>query len=209
MRSVDSQTSNYLNARAGLITRRFVYVFAKDRTTGDIVPGGFWNGPYTVNVDVISGQTGVAETRTYYGSGSLIDVDDINLVSDLTIQTLRIMLTQSNADVNNIMRGYDVRNAPIEVHYGLFDLSTRLLVNKPWPHFVGQINKSPLKRGKASGSGGATVEAVSRSRELTVTNPAKKSDETQKLRSGDRFRQYSNVAGEWSIWWGEKKNDNS
>jgi hypothetical protein len=42
-------------------------------------------------------------------------------------------------------------------------------------------------------------------RELTRTNPAKRSDETQRLRSGDRFRRYSGTAYQWPIWWGEAK----
>jgi hypothetical protein len=80
------------------------------------------------------------------------------------------------------------------------------LVDPPYPHFVGFINKAPVTRAKTGGSGGAVAESVSRTRELTVINPAKKSDETQRLRSNDRFRRYAGVAGNWSIWWGEKKN---
>lgn len=212
MRSVGANTVNYLNGRAGLITRYFVWLIAKDRTTGADQSAGFWNGPYPVSVTVVSGQTGVPETRDYVGAGSLISVDDINLVSDMTIQTLRVKLTQTNSSVNNAIRGYDARNGKIEVHYGLLDKSTRLLVDTPYPHFVGTVNKVALTRGKAGSSGGVGLECVSRNRELTIINPAKKSDETQKLRTiigggPDRLRKYINVTDEWSIWWGELKND--
>jgi hypothetical protein len=205
MRSVDSNTQNYLTARDGVITRRFVWIIAKNRTTGAEEPAGFWNGEYAIDVEVVSGQSGLPETRTYEGAGSLLTVDDINLVSDLTIQTLRVKLSQTNAAVNNAIRGYDPRNAKIEVHYGLLDIASRKLVSRPLPHFVGIINKLPVTRAKAGGSGGVVAEAVSRTRELTITNPAKKSDETQKLRGGDRLRKYSSVAGSWSIFWGEQK----
>lgn len=205
MRSVDSNTAAYLNAREGTITRRFVWIIAKNRGTGAEETAGFWNGEFAIDVEVISGQTGLPETRTYTGAGSLLQPDDINLVSDLTIQTTRIKLSQTNAAVNNAIRGYDARNAKIEIHYGLLDLATRLLVARPLPHFVGVINKAPVTRPKVGGSGGVVAEAVSRTRELTIINPAKKSDETQKLRSGDRFRKYGSVAGSWSIFWGEKK----
>jgi hypothetical protein len=104
MRSVDSNTQNYLTARDGVITRRFVWIIAKNRTTGAEEPAGFWNGEYAIDVEVVSGQSGLPETRTYEGAGSLLTVDDINLVSDLTIQTLRVKLSQTNAAVNNAIR---------------------------------------------------------------------------------------------------------
>lgn len=206
MRSgIGPNTVDYLNARDGVVTRRFVWIIAKNRISGAEESAGFWNGEFAITTTVISGQTGLPEERLYSGAGSLIGVDDVNLVSDLTIQTLRIKLSQTNAAVNNAIRGYDARGAKIEVHYGLLDLNTRLLVDTPYPHFVGLINKAPITRPKVGGSGGVVAEAVSRTRELTIVNPAKKSDETQKLRSGDRFRKYSSVAGTWSIFWGEKK----
>ena len=49
------------------------------------------------------------------------------------------------------------------------------------------------------------IEVVSVTRELTRTNPGKRSDETQRLRSGDRFRRYTSTAQHWPIWWGEAK----
>ncbi len=207
MRSVGANTVNYVNGRAGVITRQFVWLIAKNRGTGADETVGFWNGPYDISVNVISGQTGNPEIRTYVGAGSLLEIDDIALVSDLTIQTLRVKLTQTNAAVNNAIRGYDSRNAKIEVHYGLFDKATRLLVDLPYPHFVGEVNKAPITRAKVGTSGGVIAECVSRVRELTRINPAKKSDETQKLRSGDRFRRYSGVADQWAIWWGEEKSN--
>ncbi|RUW55619.1 hypothetical protein EOA32_00960 [Mesorhizobium sp. M1A.F.Ca.ET.072.01.1.1] len=182
-------------------------MIGKDRTTGAEVSGGFSNWEFNVDAEVISGQTRLPVVRTYVGLGSLIDVDDIALVSDLSIQTVRIKLSQTNASVNNMIRGYDARNAKVEIHYGLLDLDTRKLVARPLPHFVGIVNKAPVTRPKTGSSGGVALECVSRTRELTIINPAKKSDETQKLRSGDRLRQYSGVAGSWSIYWGEKKQD--
>lgn len=207
MRSADADTVAYLTARKGTITARFLWLIAKDRTTGADETAGFWNGTTNVTVQVISGQTGLPETRTYVGAGSLIAVDDINLVSDLTVQTVRIKMSQSNDAVNNAIRGYDARNAKCEIHYLLFDLATELPVGLQAPHFVGEINKAPITRAKVNSSGGVQAEAVSRTRELTIGNPAKRSDETQRVRGGgsDRFRKYSGTAGQWSIWWGEDK----
>lgn len=54
------------------------------------------------------------------------------------------------------------------------------------------------------GEGGVELAVVSHTRMLTRTNPAKRSDESQKLRQGDRLRRYSGVAGEIEFFWMEK-----
>jgi len=204
--NINASTVNYLNARKGIIERTFVWMIVKNRSSGAIEEVGFCNYPYDVAATVISGQTGLPVLRNYVGAGALLEVEDINLVSDLTIQTLRAKFSQSNAEVNNAIRGYDARNGKIEVHYGLLDLSTRLLVDTPYPHFVGIINKAPIKRAKVGASGGVGLEAVSRTRELTITNPNVKSDEFQQHRfPGDDFRKYGTVAHQWAVWWGEAK----
>lgn len=204
--NINVKTVDYLNARAGIITRSFVWLIVKNRLSGAIEEVGFSNYPYDVTADVISGQTGGVVSRTYHGAGALLDVGEVNLVSDLTIQTVRVQLSQTNNDVNSAIRGYDARNGKLEIHYGLLDTNTRLLVDTPYPHFVGIINKAPLKRAAVGSSGGVGLEAMSRTRELTVTNPNVKSDQFQLNRfPGDNFRQYGTVAGQWGIWWGEEK----
>lgn len=206
MRDYDAATIAYLNARQGTIERKFVYFIGKNRTTGEQEEVGFSNLPYTVTIGVISGKTGVLVNRDYVGAGALLDVDDVDDVSDLTIRQLSINLTQTNSAVNNAIRGYDTRNAWVEYHKGLFKLDTRNLVAPPMPSFSGFLNKSPIKRAKVGSSGGVQVTAVSRVRELTITNPAMKSDEYQQFRfPGDRFRKYSSVAGLWPVSWGEEK----
>jgi hypothetical protein len=79
------------------------------------------------------------------------------------------------------------------------------LVAAPVPRFDGQVNGAPIDTPAVGGEGGVKLSVVSHTRVLTRTNAAKKSDETQKLRSGDRFRRYSAVAGQWDYWWGEAK----
>lgn len=203
MRSVDSATAAHLQARAGTIPRDFLWIEGKNRETGAAESIGFWNDLDTVTVTVISGETGLPAARDYVGSGTLISADAIPLVSDLTIRTIRIRLSQIDEGVAQAIRGYDPRLAHVEFHRGLFDPDTRNLVAPPLPHFLGRINAAPIQTPPAGSDGSITLSVVSHSRELTRTNAAKKSDETQKRRSGDRFRRYSDVAGEWNVPWGQ------
>jgi hypothetical protein len=70
---------------------------------------------------------------------------------------------------------------------------------------LGFVNAAPEEIAGADGQSQLKIEVVSVTRELTRTNPAKRSDETQRLRSGDRLHRYSGTAHQWPIWWGEAK----
>ena len=65
------------------------------------------------------------------------------------------------------------------------------------------MNKAQLSTPKTGDEGGIDLTCVSHIREMTRTNPAKKSDETQKRRSGDRFRRYIGTVNV-DLFWGQK-----
>lgn len=205
MRSVDSATSAYLQARGGVVVRDLLWISAKDRDTGETASVGFWNDLDSVTLDVVSGETGATVTRTYHGSGTLISISPIPLTSDLTVRTITITLSHVSSAVAQAIRGYDPRFGHVEIHRALYDLSTRGLVAPPVPHFVGKINGAPMSTPRPGEEGEISLSVVSHSRELTRTNPLKRSDETQKRRNGDRFRMYSGVAGQWEFFWGDEK----
>lgn len=205
MRSVDGTTSAYLTARKGVVVRDLLWITAKERDTGNPVSVGFWNDIDSVTLTVISGETGASVSRTYHGSSTLISISPIPLISDLTVRTITITLSRISTQVQQAIRGYDPRFGHVEIHRALFDLATRELVAAPVPHFVGSINGAPMAVPRPGEEGSITLSVVSHSRELTRINPLKRSDETQKRRSGDRFRQYSGVAGLWDFFWGDEK----
>jgi hypothetical protein len=205
MRSVDSATAAAIQSRRGHIPRYFVWIEGKNRTSGALETMGLWNGEDTVEVTVVNPDTGLPVTRTYHAGGSLLNMDPIPAVSDLSVRTIQVGLSQINAAVQQAIRGYDPRLGKVQIHRGLFDLDTRALVANPVPLFDGQVNGAPIETPAAGEEGGIALDIVSHTRVLTRTNAAKRSDETQKLRSGDRFRRYSGVAGQWDFFWGEEK----
>ncbi|PYE89573.1 hypothetical protein [Phyllobacterium leguminum] len=205
MRSVDIATAAAYQSRRAHIPRYFVWIEAKNRSTGGLEMMGLWNGEDTVTVTVVDPGTGLPSTRVYHAGGSLLNIDPIPAVSDLSVRTIQIGLSQINAAVQQAIRGYDVRLAKVQIHRGLLDLETRLLVGNPLSLWDGQVNGAPVDTPAVGEEGGIALSVVSHTRMLTRTNPAKRSDETQKLRGGDRARRYSGVAGEWAFWWGEEK----
>lgn len=210
MKELDPAVQAHLAARKGTQAVRFVWVEAKNRSTGAVETMGLSQLDDTTTETVINGRTLLPTSRVYQGVGANLRVPPIPLTTDFTVRTIRVGLSQISAAAQQLVRGYETRRAPIEIHLGYCDPETGLLLAPPRPIFVGWVNGNPITTPAANSEGGIDVECVSYVRKLTFTNPAKRSDEQQKLRQNDRFRRYTDVAGGWvaNISWGEEGGKN-
>lgn len=189
-----------------MVPRRFLWVRPMTFATPPVAatPVGIWTGDYPVAVTVMDGQTGTNTTRTYIGVGSKLKIPPIPRVSDLTIQTLSVKLSQLEPSTSNMVRANNVRFAKVDIHEGLFSTETRLIVANPELVFIGEVDGDPIETPSAGEVGSLTLQIVSDAiRSLTVTNPAKRSYEMQNGRSGDQFSRYSNTVGNIDLTWGE------
>lgn len=205
MRSLDVATQTAIRDRSKIAIRNFVLVDAKDDDS-DLVRFGFTDYGENVTLNIVDGRTQAVVSRDYYGDdGPLISIDPIPLKIGLEIPTVQVILSNLHPQVQDMIRNHNIRNVQVQIHRAYLDLDSMLPVANPRCRLLGLVNGAPIDTGSMGGSGTATLECVSHTRELTRTNPAKRSDETQKLRAIDRFRKYGSVAGEWDIFWGEEK----
>lgn len=188
----------------GIVPRKFFWATVRDRGTGSAVEVGFWNGDDTVTLDVISGQTGLPVTRTYVG-GVDLQVGNIPRVSDMTVQTISVSMSAIDLTVQQMVRSYNARLAPVEIHTGLLDPDSRLPVSPAEVEFLGQIDEAPIETAAVGGE--SRIPFAVRSDGilmLTRTNPKKRSYEAQKRRQGDEWGLYANSVGTWRVPWGEE-----
>ncbi|WP_265518973.1 hypothetical protein [Nitratireductor luteus] len=188
----------------GILPRKFFWVTVRDRVDGSEEEVGLWSGDDTITVDVISGQTGLPVTRTYVG-GVDLQVGNIPRVSDMTIQTIDVSVSAIDSTVQLMVRGYDARLAPVEIHTGVLDPDTRLPVSPAEVEFLGQIDEAPIETAAVGGE--SRIPFAVRSDGilmLTRTNPKKRSYEAQKRRQGDEWGLYANSVGTWRVPWGEE-----
>lgn len=206
VRALDAATQVAVRDRArGVIVRNFVGATVKDGS-GNLVFFGFTDFGEDVTLNVVDIETGSTVSRTFYGDNAPMQkLDPIPLKVGLEVDTTHVVLNQIHPIVQQMARGHDCRNAKVQIWRGYLDPATMLLVAAPRSRRIGQINGLPIVTPAAGGQGNVTLKVVSHTRELTRTNPAKKSDETYRLRDGDRFGQYAGTAGQWEIWWGELK----
>lgn len=203
MRSYDAATLAALSTRAGVVVRILVWVEARNRTTGLPETLGLWTGAddraFTIG----------AATRTYAGAGGIMDIPPIKLQTGLAVRMLRLSLSPIATEVGDMIRTYDSRFAPIEIHRALFSPGDGSLIAEPHRVWKGFIDEVEVKETATPGEATCEVAAVSSARLLTRTLPLKASDASQQLRSGDRFRRYADVSGKVDVWWGEMKGGGS
>jgi len=202
MRQLSSANLSALADRA-IVARDFLWIVARDRTSGESVADGLWSDAGTITADVINPDTGLSVSRTWYGSGTLIQIDDIPLVANVTVQQIAIRMSQINARVETLIRQYDVRQGRVEIYRGLFNPSTRALVAPAPCRFVGFVDQCEIKTPRAGEVGEVVLTCTSHTQEMTRSNPDTRSHESQTRRSAtDDFYRDVSVVASWEMFWG-------
>lgn len=196
MRQYSATAQAYFASRNGYVARILFWVKARNRTTGAEELLGLWNGDEDRNF-VIGGQT-----RLYYRAGAMLRVPPITTQTGTGVRVQRLTVSPISDPVAQLLRGYDPRLAPVEMHRALFDPLTGLLIEEPHRVYKGAIDAAPIPTAKAGGEAMSEISLVSAARSLTKTSAQKKSDNTQRLRGGDRLHRYIDVSGSVEPNWG-------
>jgi hypothetical protein len=205
MRSVDNVTADFLaNApRNGIIQRDLVSIVGKHRSTGAERMFCFWSGLDTYAINVVSGETGAVVSRDFVGDGSIIRVGKTTRRSGLEYKNKTITLSMAHPEVELMVRGYDLRMAPIEFHVGILDPASHLFAANPVVDYMGFINEPNDVRPAPGSEGGVTLSCLSHSVELTNINPLRRAHVVQNQRSGDGLYKYLSIISEVNVTWGQ------
>lgn len=205
MRAISPENQAALAARS-LVYRDFIWFVARNRETLAPVTVGFWSDLENVNTFVINPDTGTPAARNYYGAGGLITVSDIPSVSVIQVQDVHIRMSQLDEMVENAVRLYDIKQARVEIHRGLFDPVSHDLVSPAVVRFVGFVNLVEIHTPAENQDGYVDITCVSHTQELMRSNPATRSHEDQKMRAaGDNFFIDAAVVSDWDLDWGAIK----
>ncbi|MGB3490772.1 MAG: hypothetical protein WBA62_22005 [Xanthobacteraceae bacterium] len=205
MRSFSPTLQNALLNRA-IVFRDFLWLIPRDMETGNPAPYGFWSGAVDVSAQVINPLSGSAVTRNFEGAGALISISDIPAVSNITVQTVTIRISQLNDDAQAVVRGYDLKQARVEIYSGYFDPSSRSLLEPAETRFQGFVDFVDIHTPKEGDDGYTELTCSGHTSELTRTNPDTRSHDSQQLRlAGDAFFKDVTAVGDWNIFWGQKQ----
>ncbi|MET4199059.1 hypothetical protein ABIA95_003059 [Bradyrhizobium sp. LA8.1] len=206
-RSIDppGHSENYVLLQGRrLVARDFVWFVVRDFETGNPVEDGYWSDVGAIDAEVIDPDSGSVVTRTFAAAGGLIKISDIPYVSNLTVQTVQITLSQVATRVNDLLRGYDCKQGKVQIFRGLFDPATMAMNGPAFPRFAGTIDQAPIKTPPAGEEGDVTVTCTGNTVELTRANSDTRSDASQKLRQADDdFYSDTATVSDWEIYWGK------
>lgn len=197
MRTYDLQTLDYIANSPGVIVRLLAWVRAKNRTTGAEEAMGLWTGDdhQVLAID------GVA--RLYYGAGGVLGIDPITMRSGVVVGMQTVTLSPLAPEVAQMIRGYDTRLAPVDLHRAFFEPVSGVLVDVPQRIFRGWIDKVQVRTPEVGGNATVEVTLASNARALTRGLALKKSDESLRVRAPtDGFFRYADVS-DAKVWWGE------
>lgn len=204
-RYITPENASALAARR-LVARDFLWLVVRNRETGASVSDGLWSDVGNVTAQVINPDTGATDTRNWYGSGTLVAIDDIPLVANLSVQNVNIRLSQLDDRINDLIRLYDPKQGRVEVYRGLFDPDSRQMVAPAECRFVGFIDSVDIQTPTENEEGGVILTCASHTQEMTRGNPDTRSDASQRKRNAtDNFYQDTSTAGEWSLFWGSQQ----
>lgn len=205
MRSISAANQLALEQRQ-LVARDFLWLVARDRQSGSPVTEGLWSDVGNIAAAVVNPDTGIAQTRNWYGTSSLISIDDIPLVANLSVQNVSLRMSQVHEEVQRIVRDYDCRQARVEIYRGLFDPATRLMVAPAECRFIGFVDKIEIRTPAENQDGSVVMVCASHTQEFTRSNPETRSHASQVLRDpNDTFYKDAATVEDWELFWGSEK----
>ncbi len=204
MRAISANNQAALEA-GRLVARDFIWIKARSYDTGSPFSYGFWSGAGDITSPVIDPDTGSVVNRSFEGAGSLIEVSAVPLVANISVRNATITLSQIDDAVAMVVRGYDLKQARVEIFRGLFSPETRNLVDPAFARFVGFVDDIEITTPPEGEAGAIVLTCASHTQEMTRSNPDTRSHESQLRRSAtDNFYQDSTTVGEWEFFWGGK-----
>jgi hypothetical protein len=204
MRALSPENQAALSERR-LVARDFLWIKARTFDTGEPFSYGFWSDVGNVAAPVLDPDTNTDVVRNFEGAGSLIEVSDIPLVSNISVWNATITLSQIDEAVESVVRGYDLKQAGVEIYRGLFSPETRNLVAPAFCRFVGFVDDIEITTPEEGEAGSIVLTCASHTQEMTRSNPDTRSNDSQKCRTAsDNFYQDTTTVGEWEFFWGGK-----
>lgn len=198
MRNYSPVTAAYFATRSPILAHLLVWISARNRTSGAVETIGFWTGADHQNF-VIDGQT-----RLYYAAGGLLSVDPLKWRTGLTVRTQRMTFAQVAPEVEQLIRGYNPRHAPVEMHRALFDPLSETLVDTPHLLLRGYIDKVSVTTPAKGSAGDISVEIASAARALTRPLNRYRSDAALTSRNAsDTFRKWASTTDKIEVPWGK------
>jgi hypothetical protein len=211
MKTYSTAIANYRAARQEFWQIDLLSFKVKDRTTGDPHWFHFSSRDDDEAITVIDQTTGSTDLRSYFGGGHIVAMDQLVRSEGTGVRNFALVLSGVSQAVQDMIQGYECRDAVFEWRIGEGEDSTGLLVDTPvleFEGFVATIDREDAALAIDGDDAGATtmfkVSVVSHIDTLQRANADMRSPEVGQERSGDDIFLYTAESNTWEILWGKK-----
>lgn len=198
MPEFDSTIEEQLAERQATSAEVMIWITARNRETDAPESIGFWTGDD--HRDFVIG----GDTRTYLGAGSVIETGPLRATIGLDVMYFRVTMPPFLDEVRQALKVYDPRHAPVEVHSVVLHPETGRPLGPPKRRVKGVLHSAPESLGGKNEASETELVIATSVRFLTNTMALYRSNAALQDRDPtDRGREYSDVAGEWRVPWGD------
>ena len=120
MRELDSNNIVAL-AQRNIVYRDFFKITGRNLANPNTTfQTGFWSGKENITALVWDVDTGLPDLSFYNGAGGLIEISSIPSTIGIDVKKISIVMSQLDESFVNIVRGYNLKQAKVEIFRGLF-----------------------------------------------------------------------------------------
>ncbi|WP_157971183.1 hypothetical protein [Pseudogemmobacter bohemicus] len=189
-------TSNMQAAlNSGSVVPRWMFwIRATNRATGAVEQSGIWNGlePVSVVIDGIA--------REYGAAGAMLSIPQFEFTSDLAVKQQNVSLSMLSPEIVQMIKGYDAKFAPVEIHLALIDPDTDQLIGVTRA-FRGWLDTVSISEDESSAV--ASLNLVTSARSGTAGLTLSQSNASQLARDPtDKGRSYAAISTKVKFSWG-------
>lgn len=175
-----------------------------DQAVHDLLNAGRFKKTWLLWVEARNGSVGICDeeaarvynlgdgNRTYHGTSGTLKMPNFRFEIGLAARSETITVAAGVPAVEGLLRGGDVDFAPVSADVAIHDPDTGVLAGFI-PIFRGFMQGDTWSRSFGANPT-VSFNVISRLVLLDRTIDIRKTDEDQKKRSGDRFRQYGSIA---------------
>jgi hypothetical protein len=209
MKTYSSDISAYRGAQREYYQIDLLSFKVRDRSTGDPHWFHFSSRDNDETISVIDQESGDAEFRDYFGGGHIVALDPLVRSEGTGVRNLQLVLSGTSDEVQDMIEGYDCRDAVFEWRIGEGRDDTGLLIDTPVVEFDGFVDTADREDAAVAVDGDEPadtnfrVSVVSHIAALQQANPDMRSHEVGQERNDDDIFLYAGEANTWDVLWGK------
>jgi hypothetical protein len=212
MRIYSSAITDYRLAGKAFWPIHFISIKVKQKDDPEaFVLCNFCTSDDDMTVTITDPDTDEPDERVFGGGGHIIQMGDLTRSEGAVIRSHSFSMSGTSSLVQDMVYGYNSREALFQWFIGEVDQDTGQLIDEPPCEFVGIVNTVELKEGALQvdstdpSDSYFMISVDSLAAAMTDRNFDMRTSDVSQARGGDKFFEFADSAHHWNVRWGKEK----